>query len=477
MQIRFTDEARYLLIDRNQDGTGIGAIHPAIRGLPNVDIIVRITITYTNNNAANPTEQFVEVFDTPVAPGDWGRSCGYDGTRNCAVFENEEIKLLAPVTTTSPGILTVESVQAFTAPGTNINVVSTFCDVRCVRGVRCRPFETGPVEAGSLGFFTDGVPFGEVVQTGFSSGLCNGGFFGDPHMSGLPGQSFDWSGEDGGWYALLSNEYLQMNVRVTSYLPESFPDRQLITAIALTSKDGHFVMIEVVKPLDLSPSCVVGPRGEPCLAGGALRVTVDGHDVMSYPGTSHFDDSISITALNLPLECQRFGDHKMWVNMPEEQKLTRPGRRSLRASPVSIIEWLLLDPVMVAPPWCQKYLRELDGDVTELEQLHSRHATFRVVMPNLSLRLNVGINSEAEQVLADGRVVPAASFWQMDATVEDAAALRGAKGMLGETARPVLDESGEPVMSGLGVLRGDVEDYRVMHPLGTDFKQLFVPEQ
>ncbi|CAM9453471.1 unnamed protein product [Scytosiphon promiscuus] len=66
----------------------------------------------------------------------------------------------------------------------------------------------------------------------------------------------------------------------------------------------------------------------------------------------------------------------------------------------------------------------------------------------------------------------------MDVRVEHAEGMAIAKGMLGETARPVRDDqTGKTVMSGLGVLRGDVEDYRVMHPLGTDFKQLFVLEE
>ena len=115
--------------------------------------------------------------------------------------------------------------------------------------------------------------------------------------------------------------------------------------------------------------------------------------------------------------------------------------------------------------------------MSALAGIQSNHAVLRIETPNLSLRVNVGINSEEEQTLQDGRVVPTASFWQMDVRVEDAKGIAMAKGMLGETARPVRDQqTGKNVMSGPGVLRGDVEDYRVMHPLGTEFKQLFVPE-
>ena len=45
-------------------------------------------------------------------------------------------------------------------------------------------------------------------------------------------------------------------------------------------------------------------------------------------------------------------------------------------------------------------------------------------------------------------------------------------GILGETARPVLDKDGYKIMQGHGAIRGTVEDYRVSSPLGTDFALL-----
>lgn len=267
-----------------------------------------------------------------------------------------------------------------------------------------------------------------------------------------------------------------MNVRVAFYLPEIFPDHHLITGIALISDGRHFVIIEVADPLDLSPSCMVGPQGEPCSADGALHVTVDGQDVLQRPGTFRFDGEIDITAANLLLECQRFSKNRMWVEMPKAQKLMCPESRTLRRTTISLTDWLLVDSMMIAPPWCEKYLKELDGDLSQLTQHHSQHAVFRVGTPDLSTRVNVGMNSAVEQVVPGGGIVPASSFWQMDVRVENFVGGRLAKGMLGETAWAVLDESGKPIMSGLGVLRGAVEDYRVVNPLGTEFKQLFVPE-
>lgn len=472
-QIIFSSKVEWLLIDNLSD-KGLGALNPN-SGLSEATIIIRIIIIYVDNTADNPNLQKTTSFDIPVDREDWSDACGYNGDTDCVVFENDDIKMFAPPAPGQPGVLSANEVTAFTAPGTDIRVISSSCDVRCDNGQDCSPVEGTVVSNGDLDFDGSGLPFGIPTQSSFFNGFCLGSTFDDPHVTGLRGQRFDWSGEDGGWYAFLSTEEVHMNLRVTSYLPTTFPDRQLITGVALVTTSGHSTTIEVASPLDLSPLCTGDEQ--PCLANGALRVTMDDQEVMQQPGDFHFDGEMAITAMNLPLECQRFGDHQMWVDMPEDEKLTHAGSRKLYTGTTSIVDWLLLDSVMIAPPWCEKYLGDLDGDVSRLAQITSKHAVFRVQSPHLFLRVNVGINSEREQTLPDGRVVPDASFWQMDVIVEHATGLSTAKGMLGETARLVMDESGKPVMGGLGVLRGEIEDYKVMHPLDTQFKQLLVPEE
>lgn len=73
----------------------------------------------------------------------------------------------------------------------------------------------------------------------------------------------------------------------------------------------------------------------------------------------------------------------------------------------------------------------------------------------------------------DGRVLPDLEFWQMDVGMDgvdiDNLSLSG---ILGETARPVLDEAGREVMEGFEAFRGTVDDYRVSGPLGTHFALL-----
>lgn len=438
-------------------------------------IIIRITIVYTDNNSADPTAQLTEMFDVEVVPDDWNEPCSY--TDNCVVFENDEILMFAPPTVDGFSVLSMDSVNAFTADS-DVNVLSTKCDLRCADATACDEFEPTP---GALDPEGPGIDFGVPQQSTFNNGFCNPSIFDDPHVAGLRGQRYDWAGEDGGWYAFLSTDLLQMNLRVSSYLPDTFPDRQLVTGVALITSGGHSVTLEVSDPLDLTPTCndhdTAG--GARCLVGGALRVTVDGRDEVQHTGEFHFDGDIDITAVNLPLECQRFGDHRMWVNLPEEQKLMHPGKRDLRAArgATSFSDWLRSDEVMIAAPWCDRYLETLAGDMAALAGHRSEHAVFRIGTPDLSLRVNVGINGEEQQTLEDGRIVPASTFWQMDVNVEHGVGLSTAKGMLGETSRYVLDATGKPVMVGLDVLRGEVEDYRVMHPLGTDFKQMFVQEQ
>jgi len=90
----------------------------------------------------------------------------------------------------------------------------------------------------------------------------------------------------------------------------------------------------------------------------------------------------------------------------------------------------------------------------------------------------VGLNhQDGGQITWDGRILPDLDFWQMDV------GLHGLKvdspflsGILGETARPVLSEAGQPLMEGMEAFRGKVEDYRVADPLATHFALLDEPK-
>lgn len=111
---------------------------------------------------------------------------------------------------------------------------------------------------------------------------CNG----DPHLVGFRGQKFDFTGEDGLWYALVSDGPChQTNIRITAPVPES-PEITYITGVALLLCDAesnrHTVEITVEKPHSLDSSCPEQEKGN-CLADGALKVVLDGEE-MTQPG-------------------------------------------------------------------------------------------------------------------------------------------------------------------------------------------------
>ena len=290
----------------------------------------------------------------------------------------------------------------------------------------------------------------------------------DPHMKGLRGQTIDWSGIDGGWYNMVKDDHAEflVNVRLTAPLPEEFPDRQLITGLSVLSK-GHSLIIEVENPYDIDTNGCP-PGISPCLANGGLRAIVDGEEVESllrFSRDKYVVDGITVSASNLPAECRQFGGDKIWARLYDEML---KGTRAL-ADEEQFEDWILRFDDMAAPQWCTQYIEQHD-----LANLQSIHAVFKIVTPAVTVRLNVGTNyQDGGDLDWDGRVLPDLEFWQMDVGLHGLSLENESlSGILGETARPVLDEDGREIMEGYEALRGTVEDYRVSSALGTDFALL-----
>ena len=296
----------------------------------------------------------------------------------------------------------------------------------------------------------------------------------DPHMQGLRGQTIDWSGVDGGWYCLVTddNANLHVNVRLTAPLPEEFPNRQLITGLSIMS-EGDSLVIDVKDPYDVSTDGCLGEM-TPCLADGGLRAIVDGEEVAGLLHSSRNEyvaDSIAVSASNLPVECRQFGGDKIWARMYDEilqgtrQVAVGADRRQLGVEEL-FEDWILRFDHMTAPDWCVQYIAHHD-----LAKVQSNHAIFKIVTPAVTVRLNVGTNFQGNgQLDWDGRVLPDLEFWQMDVGLHGLSIeSETLSGILGETARPVLDEDGRAVMKGDGAFRGTVEDYHVSGSLGTEF--------
>ena len=287
-------------------------------------------------------------------------------------------------------------------------------------------------------------------------------------MQGLRGQKIDWSGVDGGWYNLIKDDvaHLHVNVRLTAPLPKEFPHRQLVTAVSMLS-NGNSLTIEVKNPYGTDTNGC--PRGiSPCLANGGLRAVVDGEEIESllrFLRNENVADGIAVSASNLPAECRQFGGDKVWARMYDEML-----QNTRALTPEERFEdWILRFDDMAAPEWCGKYI---DGH--NLEELQSIHAVFKIVTSSVTVRLNVGTNYQGGgQVDWDGRVLPDLEFWQIDLGLHGLSLENESlSGILGETARPVLDEDGVEVMEGSDAFRGDVADYRVSGPLGTYFALL-----
>ena len=286
-------------------------------------------------------------------------------------------------------------------------------------------------------------------------------------MQGLRGQRINWSGVDGGWYCLVKDQDadFQVNVRLTAPQPVEFPDRQLVTGLSVLS-DGNALVVEVADPYTTKTAgCPDGVAV--CLANNGLRASVNGQDARQLLVPSrdaYVADGIDISASNLPVECRQFGGDKLWARMYAEML---QGEREL--GPETFEDWVLSFNQMAAPEWCAKYIAEHD-----LSKVQSIHAIFKIMTPTVDLRLNAGFGyQDGGDINWDGRVLPELEFWQMDVGLDgldiDNEHLSG---ILGETARAVVDENGHDVIEGYGAMRGSVEDYRVSDALGTNFALL-----
>lgn len=261
---------------------------------------------------------------------------------------------------------------------------------------------------------------------------------------------------------------LQVNLRFTAPLPADFPHRQLITGVAVLSS-GHSLVIEVWNPYDVTtPGC--SDSTSLCLVDGGLRALVDeqevGEEVLQPSRNAPIAGGIEISASNLPVECRKFGGDRIWARMYEEML---QGRR--RLADESFEDWVLRQKEMAAPDWCAKYVSERG-----LDHVRSKHAVFRISTDSsVVIRLNAGINQQGGgEVDWDGTFLPDLDFWQMDVGFEGLSIdhPETLSGILGETARAVLDDDGHEVMEGDEVFPGTIEDYRVEGALGKDFPRL-----
>ena len=281
-------------------------------------------------------------------------------------------------------------------------------------------------------------------------------------MTGFRGQKFDFTGEDGAWYAIVSDlPHVHLNMRVTSPVP-SVPEITYITAVSIitTDADGldHTIVISVKNPHSMESSC---PAGMPsCLADGALHVVVDGEEVLVAPGEVTVAPDVEMAAVNLPGACRSFGFEQYW----ERKKLELLGQpaRSLRLENgmQDMSDWVIADPTATNPVECAEYVaRATAVDGAGLFDHQSEHASFRIMTPTATMRLSHGRLHQLPMRDPTNRFdLPDHLAWQMNLAIEDSNMNLDATGILGETFVPTLNENDIPIMEGMAAIRGTQED-------------------
>lgn len=295
---------------------------------------------------------------------------------------------------------------------------------------------------------------------------------GDPHLVGLAGQKFDFTGQSNSWYALLSAWGTDhVNMRVTAPIV-GLPVVTYITGISVQTEDydgvGHSIVVFVSDHSVLDSRCPAD--GQPCLGDGALTVLLDGVSVTT-PGEKKLGPGVSFAAANIPGECRPFGFERYWQQKVREAELLAiEARRRLSAAP-TMDRWIADDPSATNPPECKEYVSnalEHDGLFTH----QSEHASFQIITPNLTLRLNHGkLHQLPERDPTDTFDIPDHTTFQMNLGFMGIMHDDNMQGIIGETAVPTIDEHGNEIMSGLEAIRGRENDYKVIGPLGKEFEQ------
>ena len=277
-------------------------------------------------------------------------------------------------------------------------------------------------------------------------------------MTGFLGQKFDFTGEDGAWYTLVSDlPSLHLNMRVTAPVP-SLPEITYITGLSLLIADAdgleHTVVIAVKDPRNLNSACPTGVS--PCLADGALAVTLDGEEGLLSPGTASLGPGLSVSAVNLPGACRSFGFEKYW----EEKKLeyAQQGRR-LQEVHLGMDEWILGDPTATNMEECKAYVAQASMKDGGLFDHQSEHGSFQIVAPKTAIRLSHGrLHQVATRDPTDRFDLPDHLTWQMNLAINKIDVSHDSTGILGETMVATRDGDGNRIMTGMASIRGSQED-------------------
>ena len=290
-------------------------------------------------------------------------------------------------------------------------------------------------------------------------------------MVGFHGQMFDFAGNDGEWYALVSDlPSMHLNMRVTSPVP-SVPEITYITGLSLlaTDDDGfvHTVVISVKHPHSIESACPA--EISPCLAEGALSVVLDGEEALVAPGTVTMAPGVHVGAANIPGECRSFGFEKYWEKKKEEAAMQ--GSRKLSVASMDMGEWILADVTATNMVECTEYVARSITEEGGVFALDSEHTSFMIVTPIATIRLSHGrLHQLPMRDPTDTFDLPDHLAWQMNLAIDHTDVSQAAQGILGETFVPTRDLDGHLIMHGMGCIRGKQEDCKLVHPCARTLK-------
>lgn len=293
-------------------------------------------------------------------------------------------------------------------------------------------------------------------------------------MVGFYGQKFDFTGQDGGYYALLVDEPdTLLTMKVHAPVP-TVPQITYIVGFALKANDldgvSHTVEIYANHPKDFyAHTECPGGMDEPCLADGALTVLLDGKPMVR-PGVETVATGFIVGAVNVPGECRPFGFENYWARKIREAEVaTGAAGRRLEDTNIPMGDWILGDDAATNIAECEIYvINAMEQDT--LFKYQSEHVSFQIVTPLLTIRVNHGkLHQIAMRDPTDQFDLPDHRTFQQNIGVERAIMGPFPQGVLGETIRPTLDTMGEPIMFGMAAIRGREEDYSVSGPFDDMF--------
>ena len=310
-------------------------------------------------------------------------------------------------------------------------------------------------------------------------------------MTGFHGQKFDFTGESGGWYALISDlPSLHLNMRVTAPVAD-VPEITYITGISLMTigTDGieHSIAVSVNTPHSLDSAC---PSGlSTCLADGALTVIVDGETALATPGTAVPGPGVEVSAVNLPGACRSFGFEKYWERKLLEQVRVGQGGGSESQNTAELItdtplvqatqtmsEWILDDPTATNMMECAAYVAKSMTTDGGLFSHQSEHASFKISTPTATVRVSHGkLHQVAMRDPTDQYDLPDHLTWQMNLAIDHHGISGYATGILGETFVPTVDAGGHTIMNGMEAIRGTQESCEyILLIVKTGSQRLFI---